>query len=126
MQGQPIDVYGDGTASRDFTYVDTVLDIVMTAMKEKIVTEGAMNLAYGNRIFLNDTIEMLKKHFPDLQVNYKSERLGDVKESQNDPELLKKLFPKIQPKDFETALSETIEWLKEFGQSVANGPATTD
>jgi UDP-glucose 4-epimerase len=126
MQGQPIDVYGDGTASRDFTYVDTVLDIAMTAMKEKVVTEGAMNLAYGNRIFLNDTIEMLKKHFPDLKVNYKSERLGDVKESQNDPELLKKLFPKIQPKEFETALSETIEWLKEFGQSVANGPATTD
>jgi len=126
MQGQPIDVYGDGTASRDFTYVDTVLDIAMTAMKEKVVTEGAMNLAYGNRIFLSDTIEMLKKHFPDLQVNYKSERLGDVKESQNDPELLKKLFPKIQPKEFEKALSETIEWLKEFGQSVANGPATTD
>ena len=126
MQGQPIDVYGDGTASRDFTYVDTVLDIAMTAMKEKVVTEGAMNLAYGNRIFLNETIEMLKKHFPDLQVNYKSERLGDVKESQNDPELLKKLFPKIQPKEFETALSETIDWLKEFGQSVANGPATTD
>jgi len=126
MQGQPIDVYGDGTASRDFTYVDTVLDIAMTAMKEKVVTEGAMNLAYGNRIFLNETIEMLKKHFPDLQVNYKSERLGDVKESQNDPELLKKLFPKIQPKEFETALSETIEWLKEFGQSIANGPATTD
>jgi UDP-glucose 4-epimerase len=126
MQGQPIDVYGDGTASRDFTYVDTVLDIAMTAMKEKVVTEGAMNLAYGNRIFLNDTIEMLKKHFPDLQVNYKSERLGDVKESQNDPELLKKLFPNVQPKEFATALSETIEWLKEFGQSVANGPATTD
>jgi UDP-glucose 4-epimerase len=126
MEGQPLDVYGDGTASRDFTYVDTVLDIAMTAMKEKVVTEGAMNLAYGNRIFLNETIEMLKKHFPDLQVNYKSERLGDVKESQNDPQLLKKLFPKIQPKEFETALSETIEWLKEFGQSVANGPATTD
>ena len=126
MQGQPIDVYGDGTASRDFTYVDTVLDIAMTAMQEKVITEGAMNLAYGNRIFLNDTIEMLRKHFPNLQVNYKSERLGDVKESQNAPELLKKLFPKIQPKEFETALSETVDWLKEFGQSVANGPATTD
>jgi UDP-glucose 4-epimerase len=126
MQGQPIDVYGDGTASRDFTYVDTVLDIAMTAMKEKVVTEGAMNLAYGNRIFLNETIEMLKKHFPDLQVNYKSERLGDVKESQNAPDLLKQLFPNIQPKEFETALSETVNWLKEFGQSVANGPATTD
>jgi UDP-glucose 4-epimerase len=126
MQGQSIDVYGDGTASRDFTYVDTVLDIAITAMQDKVITEGAMNLAYGNRIFLNDTIEMLRKHFPDLQVNYKPERLGDVKESQNAPDLLKQLFPNIQPKEFETALSETVNWLKEFGQSVANGPATTD
>ena len=126
MQGAPIDVYGDGTASRDFTYVDTVLDIAITAMKEKVLTEGAMNLAYGNRIFLSDTIKMLRKHFPDLQVNYKPERLGDVKESQNDPVLLKKLFLSIQPKPFEVALSETIDWLNEFGQSVANGPATVD
>jgi UDP-glucose 4-epimerase len=126
MQGKPIDVYGDGTASRDFTYVETVLDIAITAMKEKITTEGAMNLAYGNRIFLNDTIEMLKKHFPDLQVNYKENRLGDVKESQNSPSLLKSLFPTITPKPFEDALAETVVWLKDFGQSVANGPKTVD
>jgi UDP-glucose 4-epimerase len=126
MQGKPIDVYGDGTASRDFTYVETVLDIAITAMKEKVVTEGAVNLAYGNRIFLNDTIEMLKKHFPDLQVNYRENRLGDVKESQNAPGLLKSLFPTIKPKPFEEALAETVVWLKEFGQSVANGPKTLD
>jgi len=126
MQGKPIDVYGDGTASRDFTYIETVLDIAITAMKEKVTTDGAMNLAYGNRIFLNDTIEMLKKHFPDLQVNYRENRLGDVKESQNAPGLLKSLFPAITPKPFEEALAETVIWLKEFGQSVANGPKTVD
>ena len=126
MQGKPIDVYGDGTASRDFTYVETVLDIAMRAMKEKITTEGALNLAFGNRIFLNDTIELLKKHFPDLQVNYKENRLGDVKESQNSPGLLKSLFPAITPKPFEDALAETVEWLKKFGQRVANGPKTMD
>jgi UDP-glucose 4-epimerase len=126
MQGEVIDVYGDGSASRDFTYVDTVLDIAMTAMNEKILTQGAMNLAYGNRIFLSETIELLKKHFPDLKVNYMAERLGDVKESQNAPKLLKTLFPKVQPKEFETALAETIQWLEEFGQSVANGPVTAD
>jgi UDP-glucose 4-epimerase len=126
MQGKPIDVYGDGTASRDFTYVDTVLDIAMTAMNERVLTEGPMNLAYGSRIFLNETIEMLRKHFPDLQVNFMAERLGDVKESQNAPELLRKLFPNVHPKEFETGLAETIDWLKEFGESVANGPATLD
>jgi UDP-glucose 4-epimerase len=126
MQGQPIDVYGDGTASRDFTYVETVLDIAMTAMKKKVTTEGAVNLAYGNRIFLNDTIDLLRNHFQDLKVNYKENRLGDVKESQNAPGLLKTLFPSVIPKPFEEALNETVNWLKEFGQSVANGPKTAD
>jgi UDP-glucose 4-epimerase len=126
MQGQPIDVYGDGSASRDFTYVDTVLDIAMTAMNDGVHTEGAMNLAYGNRITLLETIDLLKGHFPDLQVNFIGPRLGDVKDSQNDPVLLKKLFPNVSPKPFDIALSETINWLKEFGLSVANGPVTID
>jgi UDP-glucose 4-epimerase len=126
LHGKPIDVYGDGSASRDFTYVGTVVDVLMTAMKDKVFTNGAVNLAYGNRIFLNDTIEFLKKFFPDLQVNYKENRLGDVKESQNAPDLLIELFPGVIPKPFEEALTETIDWLSDFGQSVANGPKTMD
>jgi hypothetical protein len=69
---------------------------------------------------------MLKKHFPDLQVNYRENRLGDVKESQNSPSLLKSLFPAITPKPFDDAFAETVAWLKDFGQSVANGPKTVD
>jgi UDP-glucose 4-epimerase len=126
MHNQPIQVFGDGTASRDFTYVDTVLDVAMTAMKQKVISDGAINLAYGNRISLNETIDLLKQHFSDLEVNYTVDRPGDVKESQNSPELLKKLFPAVHPKEFEVAFSETVTWLKEFGQSVANGPQTSD
>ncbi len=126
MHNQTIQVFGDGTASRDFTYVDTVLDVAMTAMKQKVTSDGAINLAYGNRISLNETIDLLKQHFPDLEVNYTVERPGDVKESQNSPELLIKLFPSVQPKAFDLALSETVTWLKEFGQSVANGPQALD
>ena len=126
MHNQPIQVFGDGTASRDFTYVDTVLDVAMTAMNRKVTSDGAINLAYGNRISLNETIGLLKQHFPDLEVSYTDGRPGDVKESQNSPELLRKLFPAVQPKAFDLALSETVTWLKEFGQSVANGPQTSD
>jgi UDP-glucose 4-epimerase len=126
LQGKPIDVYGDGTASRDFTYIGTVLDVLMTAMNEKVITDGAVNLAYGNRIFLNETIDLLKGHFPDLQANYQEDRLGDVKESQNAPKLLKELFPDVIPKPFEDALTETINWLSEYGLSIANGPKTLD
>jgi UDP-glucose 4-epimerase len=126
LQGKPIDVFGDGTASRDFTYIDTVLDIAMKAMKKRITTEGAINLAYGNRILLNDVIQLLRQDFPDLIVNYGENRAGDVKESLNSPIKLVSLFPDIVPKEFEIGLRETIHWLKDFGHSVANGPSTID
>ena len=126
MNSEAIDVYGDGSQTRDFTYVRTVLDVIEDAINRGVRTEGAVNLAYGNRISLLTTIELLKGHFPDLKVNFLGDRPGDVKNSQNDPVLLKKLFPSVVPTEFELALNETVNWLKEFGQSVANGPATVD
>ena len=126
MNNEAIDVYGDGSQTRDFTYVRTVLDVIEDAINRGVRTEGAVNLAYGNRISLLTTIELLKGHFPNLKVNFIDIRPGDVKDSQNDPVLLKKLFPDVTPTEFPVALSETVNWLKEFGQSVANGPATVD
>ena len=126
MNNEAIDVYGDGSQTRDFTYVRTVLDVIEDALNRGVRTEGAVNLAYGNRISLLTTIDLLKGHFPDLKVNFIDTRPGDVKDSQNDPVLLKQLFPSVTPTEFPTALSETVNWLKEFGQSVANGPATID
>jgi UDP-glucose 4-epimerase len=126
MNNEAIDVYGDGSQTRDFTYVRTVLDVIEDAINLGVRTEGAVNLAYGNRISLLTTIDLLKGHFPDLKVNFIDIRPGDVKDSQNDPVLLKKLFPDVTPTEFPVALSETVNWLKEFGQSVANGPATVD
>ncbi len=126
MNNQPLEIYGDGSQSRDFTYVKTVVDIAKAAMEQKILTEGAVNLAYGNRIFLTDLVDLLKKEFPNLNVKNIEVRKGDVKESQNSPALLKNLFPDIQPAIFKSALIETIQWLKEHGDSVTNGPLTID
>jgi UDP-glucose 4-epimerase len=126
MHDKPIEVFGDGSQSRDFTYVETVVDIAIAAMKDKVTTTGAVNLAYGNRITLLTVIDLLKRNFSNLEVNFIGERLGDVKESQNNPVLLKQLFPTVAPKEFHIALSETLEWLKSDGETVANGPATAD
>jgi UDP-glucose 4-epimerase len=126
MNDKPIEVYGDGSQSRDFTYVKTVIDIAKSSMENKIETTGAVNLAYGNRIFLTDLIDLMKEKFPKLQIKSLQPRRGDVKESQNSPELLRNLFPKVEPYSFEAALKETIEWMKSHGDSVTNGPQTID
>jgi UDP-glucose 4-epimerase len=126
MQGMPVDLYGDGTQSRDFTYVKTVVDIAISAMEYKVTTQGAVNLAYGNRIFLTEVISILREEFPDLKVNNLPIRKGDVKESQNSPELLNSLFPNVTPYQFKEALKETINWLRVEGSTIANGPKVSD
>jgi UDP-glucose 4-epimerase len=126
MQGKPVDLYGDGTQSRDFTYVKTVVDIAISAMENKVTTQGAVNLAYGNRIFLSEVVDLLRDEFPNLEVNSLPIRAGDVKESQNSPELLKSLFPNVMPYQFKDALKETINWLRAEGSTIANGPKVSD
>jgi hypothetical protein len=62
-------------------------------------------------------VEELKQIFPNLSSNFLEPRLGDVKNSQNDPSLIKKLFPSIRPIDFSVGLGMTVDWLKnnDFG-----------
>lgn len=126
MQGHPIDVYGDGSTSRDFTYIETVLDVLISSCKNRIIPEGPVNLAFGERITLLEVIAQLGAVFPELKVNFTEPRVGDVKDSQNSPELIKELFPDITPKPFDQALIETIEWFKIFGKSIVNGPRAVD
>jgi UDP-glucose 4-epimerase len=126
MNGGEIDVYGDGETTRDFTYVDTVVQILISAMENKRTKEGPVNLAFGNRISLNSIVDLLKQDFPDLKVNYRESRSGDVRDSQNSPTLIKELFPEVEPIEFEEGFKKTMAWLMEHGESIANGPETLD
>lgn len=121
INGEALIVNGDGLVSRDFTYIDTVLDIAISAMEQNVTTQGAVNVAFGNRIYLNQVLDILKRVFPNIRIVFDSPRSGDVKDSQNSPALLNELFPKVKPKNFETALLETIEWFKVNGDTISNG-----
>lgn len=126
MNKQSIEVFGDGTQSRDFTYVGTVVNVLLDAIVEKKTWHGPVNLAFGNRITLNETIEILKKQFNSLDVKFVEQRKGDVLHSQSNPEMLRQLFPDITPVDFEVALLETIDWLRTHSVSIVGGPKVID
>jgi UDP-glucose 4-epimerase len=126
MNGEEINVFGDGETTRDFTYVDTVVDVLMSAMDNKRLTEGPVNLAYGNRISLNLVLELLREYFPKVKINYLGQRPGDVRDSQNSPEMIKRMFPEVQPVPFKVGFEATVKWMQEHGDSIANGPETLD
>lgn len=126
MNNQSLQVFGDGTQTRDFTFVGDVVEVIRTSINQEITFPTPINLAFGVRISLLEVIEKLKVYFPDLHVEFISERQGDVRDSQNSPELLKELFPNLSPKTFDDSLEETIRWLKENIESITSGPAVLD
>ena len=114
LHGEPIELYGDGTQTRDFTYVDTVCNVINQAIVNETFDTEFTNLAYGNNISLLQVLEMLKSEFPQLEVNHLPNRVGDVKDSQNEPTKIANLFPGIEPVSFEKAFAETLNWLKQL------------
>ena len=111
MKTQCIDVFGDGNQSRDFTYIDSVIDVFEDTLNRNFDYPTPVNLAFGNNITLKQIIDFLRERYPDLEVKFRAERKGDVRTSQNDPTLINKLFPKVRPVAFKEGLKRTHDWL---------------
>ena len=118
MSNQPIEVYGDGNASRDFTYVDFVTEIMIEAMQKRLRNETPINIASGTSVTLNDLIAEFQKHFVGIDVRYENERLGDVKNSRNDPSLMREVFSVPEEYSLSEGLSRTIAWNHDKRQSI--------
>jgi UDP-glucose 4-epimerase len=126
MEKQEIIVHGDGEQTRDFTSAATAVAVITSALENKITHPEPVNLAFGNRISLNEILLDLREFFPDMKIKHIETRTGDVKDSQNQPTLITSLFPDVTPQSFKDALLETKNWLAENSSKILNGPAATD
>ena len=115
-RGIPLPVHGDGTQSRDFTYVDTVTEVLATAAVDGVAHPTPVNLAFGSRTDLLHLIELLEQILgTPLERDHQPTRVGDVKQSQADSSVLVSLFPDVTPVDLETGLRRTVEWFQSLG-----------
>lgn len=113
LAGQPLQVHGDGTQSRDFTYVDTVCAVITDAVSRTVTSPEPVNLAFGTRTTLLEVIELLEQllgHPVDVQ--HTAPRVGDVPHSQAANDRLRELFPDIMPTSLRDGLSATLEWFR--------------
>jgi nucleoside-diphosphate-sugar epimerase len=110
LAAQPLTVFGDGEQSRDFTYVDNIVQGNLAALRAVGAGGKVFNVAYGERTSLNTLIEMLERILGvKAAVRYEAARSGDVRHSLADLRLARTVLgyePKI---GVEQGLKKTVE-----------------
>lgn len=113
LLGQPLTMHGDGTQSRDFTYVGTVTEVIIDAIERRVTAGGPVNLAFGSRTTLLELVEGIERNLgASVRVEHTERRAGDVDHSQADNRRLRTLFPDVEPIPLDDGLTRTIEWMR--------------
>ena len=112
LNGKPLPLNGDGEQSRDFTFVETVTEAIVLALKSRIASPP-MNLAFGTRTTLNELVENIQTISPhSLSVVHREARAGDVRHSQADNSQLRRAFPTLDPVSLLDGLRSTYDWMQ--------------
>jgi len=116
QKGQSLVVYGDGEQSRDFTYVDNVVEANLLALKARHAAGAVVNVGCGDRLTLNRLIQFLEEILGvRAEVDYQPSRCGDVRHSLADINLARDLLgyqPKVAVKE---GLRRTVEFFVASG-----------
>ena len=108
-------IFGDGTTSRDFTYIDNVVYANVLAMttSNQDAINNVYNVAYGTSTSLNTLFELIKKQLhSNIPATFKPERNGDIKNSLANINKAKQKLNYSPLINIETGLVKTIEWYK--------------
>ena len=114
LNGEQPTIFGDGSQSRDFTYIDNTVSANLLACKAPASAVGQVfNVATGHRIDLNETFRVLKKitgYSGDMK--YAQERAGDVKHSLADISKAQQYLGYKPLVYFEEGLKKTVDWYR--------------
>lgn len=103
-------IYGDGSQTRDFTYVENVVRANLLAMESPRPLEGrALNVGTGRRISLLDLVDAINDSLgTDLEPEFLPPRAGDVRDSQASLDLIRDVLGYEPAVDFEGGLRRTL------------------
>ena len=119
MAGESPVINGNGEFSRDFTYIDNVIqaNLLSIITKNKKAINTVYNVAFGERNTLKDLVELLKKQLTefdpkikDIQVIYGPNRVGDIPHSLASVDKAKNLLAYNPQFSLEKGLKEAVNW----------------
>ncbi|MCR9263386.1 MAG: SDR family oxidoreductase [Flavobacteriaceae bacterium] len=119
MKHESPTINGDGSFSRDFTYIDNVIEMnvrsILSPNPDAVNT--VYNVAFGERTSLNELVELLKENLgkydaeiTNVNIVYGPERKGDVPHSLASIEKAKKLLGYDPKFNIESGLKEAVDW----------------
>ncbi len=119
MKGESPVINGDGEYSRDFTYIDNVIqaNLLSLVVDNREAVNTVYNVAYGERNTLNDLVGYLKEHLSEfdnkisnIEVLHGPNRLGDIPHSLASVEKAKKLLNYNPQFSLQKGLKEAVKW----------------
>lgn len=116
LHGEVPTINGDGRQSRDFTYIDNVIEANLRACHASGEAAGqAFNIGAGGRLYLIDIYNHLCKALgKEVEPNYGPARKGDVRDSNADISKARELLGYDPEYDFEKGITLAIDWYKEY------------
>lgn len=114
LHGGSPTIFGDGSASRDFTFVDNVVDAFLLAAESHDAAGQVMNIACGERHSLNELVaEIAKSTGAPLKPTYAGERVGDIRHSLADIGKAAELLGFAPRVSFSEGIGATVAWMRE-------------
>ncbi len=109
--GQNPTIWGNGSTSRDFTYIDNVVNANMLACEKKAAAGNVINIASNKAFTLNELVEKLNGIMATkISPTYGPDKIGDVKHSLADIEKANSILGYVPRIDFGEGLKKTVEW----------------
>jgi UDP-glucose 4-epimerase len=120
-KGETPTIFGDGSTSRDFVYIDNVVSAnLLVAKSTEPVAGRVFNIATGQRTSLLEAYEVIKQIIGYKGgIEFKPERAGDIKHSSADISLARQVFGYKVVADFRCGLEKTIDWYSRKGSSLS-------
>ena len=114
LRDQPPTIFGDGEQSRDFTYVDNVVEANLLAARAEHTAGEVVNIACGQAVTVNETIDTINELLgKDIKPIYTDPRPGDIKHSLADITAAQELLSYKPAVPFKQGLKLAIDWYRD-------------
>ena len=113
INGEEVTLTGDGSSTRDFIYVDDVIDGFIRAAKEEKIKNEIVNLGTGVETSIKEIVTICGKVIGiEPKIKYVPSRPGEISNFSADMSKFKKIFGYVPEIGVEEGISKTYEWFK--------------